>query len=240
MENIKACSLNNYLQRDGFVMCSNLLFSHQQELGINNNELLFLIKVMRHSKNFKLHDEVLDPTVSTRTLQRLRKSLKEKNLIDFKVMSTRGKDNNFITAGICYDLSNLEKRLQEISDKIAEGKNKEAEENASQYIIEFGEKSPMVKYLKKWEEHYGDKYYLSNKEKEWYNSLSEKEQGYIGRIFEWCEFDRMFKTITPRLKLFMTTKYRFDQLKSYCEEMFADEVIYNDEDIINDFINKVN
>ena len=75
---MKSSSVSNYIQRDGFVMVSNLLISYQSELGITDRELMFIIKAIKHKENYKLHDEQLDPNVSARTLQRCRKTLKEK------------------------------------------------------------------------------------------------------------------------------------------------------------------
>ena len=66
---MKSSSVSNYIQRDGFVMVSNLLISYQSELGITDRELMFIIKAIKHKENYKLHDEQLDPNVSARTLQ---------------------------------------------------------------------------------------------------------------------------------------------------------------------------
>lgn len=215
---IKSSSVSNYIQRDGFVMVSNLLISCQEELDITNRELTFLIKVMKHKENYKLHDKQLDPTVSPRTLQRCRKDLTEKGLITYKVWKYTDEKGHIHTEGITYDLSQLEEKLQQISNKIAEAKDIEATKEAKEYLIEYEEDSPIVEYVNEWENHYGDRYKISQLEKDWYNNLSKDEQEYIGRVFEYCENYRLFKEITPRLALFMKNKYRFDQLKSFCED----------------------
>lgn len=215
---MKSCVVNNYIQRDGFVMVSNLLISHQQELELTNRELTFIIKVLKHKENYKLHDDRLDPTVSKRTLQRIRKSLTDKGYLKFKVWKHSDELGHIRTEGITYDFSALEERLQQISDDIAREKESQILEEAENYIIEFGEDSPITNFLEAWEEHYGDKYRISPIEKKWYNSLSEEDQECVGRIFDYCEEYRLFKEITPRLSLFMKAKTRWTALKCYCEE----------------------
>lgn len=216
---MKSCSVNNYLQRDGFVMVSNLLIDYQTELGLSNSELNFVIKTLRHKENYKLHDSQLDPTVSKRTLQRYRKKLTEMGYLNFKVWKYTDEQGHIYTEGITYDWSQLEAKLQELSDIRAAEKDAKIEEEAKKYIIEFGEESPMGKYLLAWENHYGDVYHLTPLEKDWYNKLSEDEQILIGRIFDYCEENKLFKSITPRLALFMKSKQRFNQLREFCKDM---------------------
>lgn len=220
---IKSCAVSNYIQRDGFVMVSNLLISHQEELGITNKELNFLIKVMKHKENYKLHDSVLDPTVSSRTLQRTRKSLVDKGILTYKVWKCTDEKGHIHTEGITYDLSLLEEKLQDISNEIAYEKDIEASKEAENYLIEFGEESPMGKYLRDWENHYGDNYTLTPYERNWYNNLSEKEQKYVGCIFDYCMDNKLFKSITPRLALFIKNVQRWDQLKHYYEDSYVEE-----------------
>ena len=223
--------VNNYIQRDGFVMVSNLLIKYQQELEISNQELTFLIKVMKHKENYKLHDSQLDPTVSERTLQRRRKSLKEKGLLEFKIWRTRDSEGHIKTEGITYDLSKLEEKLQSISNKLAEIKEEKIEKETENYILEYSEDSPIRKYMEDWEKHYGDIYNLNPYEKNWYNSLSEKEQELVGNIFKYCEEMSLFKEIVPRLSLFAKSKYRMDQLKEYCRDIYSENEEKSDWDI---------
>lgn len=222
---MKSCSMSNYLQRDGFVMVSNLLITYQKELQITDRELNFIIKVTKHKENYKLHDDQLDPGVSARTLQRCRKSLTDKGYLNFKVWKYTDEKGHIHTEGITYDFSPLELKLQEISDFIAAEKESQINKEAENYIIEFGEDSPMAKYLKDWESHYGDIYRISPLEKQWYNGLSEEEQKYIGRIFDYCVDNKLFKEITPRLSLFMKTKTRWVALKEYADENEEENII---------------
>ena len=214
--------VNNYIQRDGFVMVSNLLIQYQEELGISNGELNFLIKVMKHKENYKLHDSQLDPTISSRTLQRRRKSLKDKGYLTFKVWKTRDSEGHIKTEGITYDLSFLEEKLQDLSNRISQVKEEKINKEAEDYIIEYSDKSPIRKYLTDWENHYGDSYNLTPYEKKWYNSLNEEEQSTIAEIFDFCEDYKLFKDLVPRLSLFAKSKMRFNQLKEYCIDLFAE------------------
>lgn len=214
---MNSCAVTNYMQRDGFVMVSNLLITYRAQLGISNKELLFIIEVMKHKENYKLHDEVLDPTTSSRTLQRRRKSLKEKGLLNFKIWKFTDVDGHIYTEGITYDFSPLEKKLQEISDALEEERAKKIEKEAEEYVIEYDEDSPMTKYLKDWEDHYECKYKLSAAEKNWFNKLREEDQDCIAKIFDYFEENKLFKSLTPRLALFMKNKLRWTQLKDYCE-----------------------
>ena len=220
---IKNCAVSNYIQRDGFVMVSNLLISHQEELGITNKELNFLIKVMKHKENYKLHDSVLDPTVSTRTLSRRRTDLVNKGILTYKVWKTTDESGHIKTEGITYDLTPLEEKLQSISDEIASEKDREIQKEAENYIIEFGENSPMGKFLKDWEDHYGDNYTLTPYERKWYNNLSEEDQKAVACIFDYCSDNKLFKSITPRLALFIKNKQRWDQLKAYRDDYYVEE-----------------
>lgn len=231
---MKSSMMSNYLQRDGFVMVSNLLISHQEELGITDRELTFIIKATKHKENYKLHDDTLDPTVSTRTLQRCRKSLTEKGYLNYKIWKYTDDQGRIHTEGITYDFSPLEEKLQQISNSIAEEKESQINKEAENYIIEFGEESPMAKFLSDWENHYGDKYRISPLERKWYNGLSEEEQEYIGRIFDYCSDNKLFKDITPRLSLFMKTPVRWTNLQDYCfdnpEEIFFNKL--EEEDVV--------
>lgn len=222
---MKSSSVSNYIQRDGFVMVSNLLISYQSELGITDRELMFIIKAIKHKENYKLHDEQLDPNVSARTLQRCRKSLKEKGYLNYKVWKYTDEKGHIHTEGITYDFSPLEEELQRISNLIAEEKESQINKETENYIIEYGENSPIVKYMEDWENHYGDKYRLTPAEKQWYNKLSEEEQECISRIFDFCEDMHLFKEITPRLILFVKTVSRWKQLKEYVNDNPKENIV---------------
>ena len=131
MEKIYSTPVRNYIQRNGFVMVSNLLLDFQQELGITESELSFIIKIMKNKNGYAIHDKDLDPTVCTKTLSRKRNSLKEKGLLKFSTIKSQEPiTGTFKTDGISYDLSPLEEKLQIISDKI----ESEREEKIKQHL----------------------------------------------------------------------------------------------------------
>lgn len=214
MENFQ---VSNYLQKNGFVMVSNLLLDYQTELQINDRELLFIMKALRHASTYKLHDSQLDPTVSERTLQRCRKHLKELGYLNFKVWRASDEDGKIVTAGITYDFTGLEKTLQTLSDKTST-ENIVQEAHEDKYIREYGEDSPMGRFLSAWKDRYSESYKLTKEEKKWYNSLYESQQELVGLIFPYCEEKSLFGKISPRLSLFMKTPSRWDELKEYARK----------------------
>lgn len=216
--------VNNYLQRNGFVMVSNLLLDYQTELQINDRELLFIMKALRHASTYKLHDSQLDPTVSERTLQRCRKHLKELGYLSFKVWRASDEDGKLVTAGITYDFTGLEKALQSLSDKNSlRSECQKAHEK--KYIKEYDEDSPMGRFLEAWKERYNEDYKLTKEEKKWYNSLYEGQQELVGLIFPYCEENSLFGKITPRLSLFMKTPSRWDELKKFAKKDEEENIV---------------
>lgn len=209
----------NYIQRNGFVMVSNLLLEYQQVLNLSNDELSFIIKVMKNREGYAVHDTELDPTVSTRTLQRRRKSLKEKGYLSYSIIKNYNSDGHISTVGIIYDLSKLEETLQKISDNIeikkAEKIKKDIEEKG--LIVEKDDNDGnLEKYFKDWEYNYGTKYSLTKEEKRLYNNLSSKDKECISKIFDYCNDTGIIDKITPRLILFFKTKWRFNMLRQWC------------------------
>ena len=47
---------NNNAVDKGFIALPNTIIEHHEELGINEMELIFLIKISRHTETFKVHD----------------------------------------------------------------------------------------------------------------------------------------------------------------------------------------
>ena len=229
MEKIYSTPVRNYIQRNGFVMVSNLLLDFQQELGITESELSFIIKIMKNKNGYAIHDKDLDPTVCTKTLSRKRNSLKEKGLLRFSIIKSQDPiTGTFKTDGISYDLSPLEEKLQIISDKI----ESEREEKIKQHLIrenkvvETTEDSPLETFKKDYLNYYGIEYILNEYELKKYNSLTNEEKNMISYIFNYCSDNDLFGKIVPRLSLFFKTKFRFDELRRYCRENgFTEEKI---------------
>ena len=229
MEKIYSTPVRNYIQRNGFVMVSNLLLDFQQELGITESELSFIIKIMKNKNGYAIHDKDLDSTVCTKTLSRKRNSLKEKGLLRFSIIKSQDPiTGTFKTDGISYDLSPLEEKLQIISDKIESEREEKIKQHLTREnkVVETTENSPLETFKKDYLNYYGIEYILNEYELKKYNSLSNEEKNMISYIFNYCSDNDLFGKIVPRLSLFFKTKFRFDELRRYCRENgFTEEKI---------------
>lgn len=229
MEKIYSTPVRNYIQRNGFVMVSNLLLDFQQELGITESELSFIIKIMKNKNGYAIHDKDLDSTVCTKTLSRKRNSLKEKGLLRFSIIKSQDPiTGTFKTNGISYDLSPLEEKLQIISDKIESEREEKIKQHLTKEnkVVETTEDSPLETFKKDYLNYYGIEYILNEYELKKYNSLSNEEKNMISYIFNYCSDNDLFGKIVPRLSLFFKTKFRFDELRRYCRENgFTEEKI---------------
>lgn len=229
MEKIYSTPVRNYIQRNGFVMVSNLLLDFQQELGITESELSFIIKIMKNKNGYAIHDKDLDSTVCTKTLSRKRNSLKEKGLLRFSIIKSQDPiTGTFKTDGISYDLSPLEEKLQIISDKIESEREEKIKQHLTREnkVVETTEDSPLETFKKDYLNYYGIEYILNEYELKKYNSLSNEEKNMISYIFNYCSDNDLFGKIVPRLSLFFKTKFRFDELRRYCRENgFTEEKI---------------
>ena len=229
MEKIYSTPVRNYIQRNGFVMVSNLLLDFQQELGITESELSFIIKIMKNKNGYAIHDKDLDPTVCTKTLSRKRNSLKEKGLLRFSIIKSQDSiTGTFKTDGISYDLSPLEEKLQIISDKIESEREEKIKQHLTREnkVVETTEESPLETFKKDYLNYYGIEYILNEYELKKYNSLTNEEKNMISYIFNYCSDNDLFGKIVPRLSLFFKTKFRFDELRRYCRENgFTEEKI---------------
>ena len=229
MEKIYSTPVRNYIQRNGFVMISNLLLDFQQELGITESELSFIIKIMKNKNGYAIHDKDLDPTVCTKTLSRKRNSLKEKGLLRFSIIKSQDSiTGTFKTDGISYDLSPLEEKLQIISDKIESEREEKIKQHLTREnkVVETTEESPLETFKKDYLNYYGIEYILNEYELKKYNSLTNEEKNMISYIFNYCSDNDLFGKIVPRLSLFFKTKFRFDELRRYCRENgFTEEKI---------------
>lgn len=236
MSEIYTSAVKNYIQRNGFVMVSNLLFDYQDELGISDLELTFLMRIMKNRKGYSIHDSVLDPNTSSKTLSRRRISLKEKGLINFTVVKSQGEDGKFVTKGISYDLSPLEEKLQKISDRIEDAKREEAEEIISQneeVLEDSDDDSPLSKYKRDYFNFYGVNCKFTQYELTKYNSLSEENKKLVAYIFEYCKANKLLKKIVPRLALFFQVGFRFADLKKWYLSNYSDDYCEgNDEDVM--------
>ena len=225
MSYIKSNPTTNYLQRNGFIMVSNLLIDYQEELGITDDELVFITKIMKNSSGWRLHDCDISKTVSSKTLQRRRKSLKEKGLLDYKTITITNSLGQKFNDGIMYDLSKLEEKLQSISDKIESEKinqiKQEIKDNGlevSDDLVEEISETPLSKFQKDWYNYYGTKYELSKAERDEFNSLKPEIKNCFKYVFQYCIDKNLLSKITPRISLFLKTKFRLNDLISWCKD----------------------
>ena len=224
MSYIKSNPTTNYLQRNGFIMVSNLLIDYQEELGITDDELVFITKIMKNSSGWRLHDCDISKTVSSKTLQRRRKSLKEKGLLDYKTITITNSLGQKFNDGIMYDLSKLEEKLQSISDRIESEKinqiKQEIDDNGlevSDDLVEEISETPLSKFQKDWYNYYGTKYELSKAERDEFNSLKPEIKNCFKYVFQYCIDKNLLSKITPRISLFLKTKFRLNDLISWCK-----------------------
>ena len=225
MSYIKSNPTTNYLQRNGFIMVSNLLIDYQEELGITDDELVFITKIMKNSSGWRLHDCDISKTVSSKTLQRRRKSLKEKGLLDYKTITITNSLGQKFNDGIMYDLSKLEEKLQSISDRIESEKinqiKQEIEDNGlevSDDLVEEISETPLSKFQKDWYNYYGTKYELSKAERDEFNSLKPEIKNCFKYVFQYCIDKNLLSKITPRISLFLKTKFRLNDLINWCKD----------------------
>lgn len=207
----------NYLYEHGFTMFSNLLIDYQDKLDLTNDDLVFILKVLRHKSGYKLHDSCLDKTLSTKTLQRRRKSLVEKGYLTFKVIKSNDENGGITTQGIVYDLTALEVALIQLSAEVIE-KNaeikvskevpKSEDPKSNNYFLDFQEE-----YKKR----YGKEYILSTEEKLLLRSLKKEQKECIKYIFNYTDdnAENLPEGFHPRLSFFMKINWRMDKLMEY-------------------------
>ena len=237
MVKVYSSPFKSFLLRNGYSQVSNLLFDYQKELDISDGELLLILRIIRNKNNAIIHDEKLDPTVSSKTLSRRRNSLKEKGLLNFSVVKKQ-EEIGFSTKGISYDLSPLEDKLQEISDILEEKQEKELNNYIKQekFTVEEEDLEPLDCFIKDYEKTYGKKYNPSKYEIDEYNKLDEDSKKAIAYIFKYCTDKKILGEIVPRLSLFFKTKFRYNDLINYFEENFkTDEIINNDNLILEQY-----
>lgn len=235
--------VKNYIQRNGFVMVSNLLLNFQQELDISDSELIFIIKIMKNKDGYIIHDDDLDPTVCSKTLSRRRNGLKAKGLLNFVVVKKQNPiTGKFSTQGISYDLTLLEEKLQKISDRLEKEKQSKVEKDIIKHkeIIEtVEENSPLEKYKNDFKEYYGVDYKLTEYEINCYNKLSDENKLCISYIFEYCKENELFGKLIPKLSLFFKVDFRMADLKRYCVDNGYLEILnYTVEEIYDEEFNK--
>lgn len=214
----------NYIYEYGYVMISNLLLDYQNELKLTNDEVMFIIKVFRHKNGYKLHDSILDSTLSTKTLQRRRKSLVEKGYLEYRITKSTDNNGNIITEGIVYDFTALDIALSHLASSISEKeeqKKLEKETTIIPVIEPIINKSDVIESFKdEYKKKYKKDYNLSREEKEAIKKLSKREVDALKYIFEYFEEnkDNLPKDFSPRIIFFTKVGWRMEQLISFADE----------------------
>ena len=224
----------NYIYEYGYVMISNLLVDYQNQLQLTNDEVMFIIKVFRHKNGYKLHDSVLDDTISSKTLQRRRKSLVEKGYLEFKVMKSIDDNGKIITDGIVYDFTALDVALSHLASDLSEmeaQKKLEKETTIIAPVEPIVNKSDVIESFRdEYKKKYNKEYNLSREEKDAIKKLSKKEVDALKYIFEYFEEnkDNLPPDFYPRIIFFTKVGWRMEQLVKFAEEY--EEKLKNDKE----------
>jgi len=223
----------NYIYEYGYVMISNLLIDYQNELQLTNDEVMFIIKVFRHKNGYKLHDSILDSTLSTKTLQRRRKSLVDKGYLEYRITKSTDSNGNIITEGIVYDFTALDIALSHLASDLSE---KEEEKQKEEKIVKtpikpIVNKNDVIESFKdEYKKKFKKDYNVSREEKEAIKRLTKKEINALKYIFEYCEEnkDNLPENFCPRIIFFTKVGWRMEQLVSFAEEY--EERLKNDKE----------
>lgn len=205
----------NFMYDYGFTMCSNLLIDYQDKLNLTNDDIIFIIKVLRHKSGYRLHDSCLDSTLSTKTLQRRRKALVDKGYLTFKVIKATDETGAIITQGILYDLTELNMALIGLANELNE---KEAEVKISKpAFIAINHDDYYSDFQKEYYKRYNKEYHISNIEKTKLKSLKKEEKESIKYIFDYIDdnLNNLPTDFHPRLSFFIKLNWRMEKLVEY-------------------------
>lgn len=223
----------NNLLDSGFVMIPNLLLDYQDELELTDDELLFIIKIFRHHESFKLHDKQIDDKVSSKTLQRRRKSLKEKGYLETTIYKYQDKNGTWVNDGVLYDFSGLILKLTEITPKKNLSPSGHFEEKIGHEVplnnTNYNTTSYIFKFTEEFEKRYKTKYILSSEEKLLLRNSSEEFKKSIPYIFEYADsykaMNKLDEEVVPRLIFFLKVPFRQRELISFAQDiLFAEEL----------------
>lgn len=215
---------------EGFLAIPNILIDYQGELGLTDDELLFIVKTMRHAEAFKVHDYQLSEDVSSKTMQRRRKTLKDKGYLEVEIHKMQQEDGTWITEGIIYNYRGLMLALNELYNKsLAERSNderpraqKSALHNTNKILA--GESFPaeVNEFMDKYKHKYGCDYKLTKDEKLLLENASPEFLRSIPFIPEYTDYQKEFgklpTTFTGRLIFFQKVLWRQAELVSFADE----------------------
>jgi hypothetical protein len=220
----------NNLLDSGFLMVPNLLIDNQEELGLSDDELLFIIKTMRHQESYKIHDNQLSETLSSKTMQRRRKSLKDKGYLEVEIHKMQIEDGTWLTEGIVYNYEGLMIALNALDNKIKSERSKMSQNKTATSVLHNNnkilaqEKIPeeVVKYMDKYKTKYGVDYKLTNDEKLLLEKASPEFLRSIPFIFDYTDYQKEYgklpSTFNGRLIFFQKVLWRQSELVAFADE----------------------
>lgn len=219
----------NHLFDYGFSMIPNILLDNQGELGISDEELLLIIKASRHAEMYKIHDAQLDPTVSDKTLQRRRKSLKEKGYLETTVYKSQNEDGTWHTDGIIYDLTKLNIILQDLADKASAERTKKVKEQTKTSTLHntnYNTNREISIFTEQYKTRYGIDYKITSTEKLLLHSAPKEFNDAIPYIFEYSDYQKqdgkLKEEFVPRLVFFLKVKFRQAELIEFANRCIGE------------------
>ena len=231
---------NNILD-NGFLAIPNVLIDKQEELGISDDELLFIIKTMRHHESFKIHDSQISKSLNPKTLQRRRQSLKEKGYLETQVYKVQDDDGTWSTTGIIYDYKNLLLALNDVAPKTETNENElfglpsertvkakgEPPKSTLHNTIYNTTREEFKKFEADYKSKYGKSYRYSSEEKQMLANASEDFISSIKYIFDYTnerlETGDLEATFVPRLIFFLKVDFRQAQLIEFAKDREYEE-----------------
>lgn len=217
----------------GWILVPNTLIDKQKELDLSDDDLAFIIKIIRFSRGVALSDKKFESILSSRTLQRRRQSLINKGYLSVyhKKESFEKEEKKYRTIGIVYDLSGLKNAI----DLITKEQNKAPTERKSNYRQEnfrgnfycsekmFSKLSYLSDSIKSSLNTFFDEYFNFYSE---YYSLIEKDLSVDLGILENAKYIMDYvkrcptweSGMTPRLVFFEKVSFRRKELVSFVRE----------------------
>ena len=215
----------------GFLAIPNLLLDNYEELGLNDDEVFFVIKCMRHKDDFRIHDEQLSKNLSSKTMQRRRNSLKVKGFLETTVFKEQNEDGTWSTLGIEYDFSNLILALTQVADKLSAERAKlssikpkvtalhNTNHNTSR---KFEIPAEVNTFLNNYKTNYGLDYKLTSTEKLLLEKASPEFLRSIPFISEYTKYQKEYgklpASFTGRLIFFQKVDFRQAELIAFAND----------------------
>lgn len=216
----------NLILDQGFIMVPNLLLDYQEDLGLSDDELLFIIKVLRHHETFRIHDKDLSQSVSEKTLQRRRASLKNKGYLDTTVFKSQDANGTWITNGITYDFTKLLLAISEIYNSKNKVEAKEEPRKIPKQIKQSHSKE-VNEFITEFESKYNYKYKLTQEEELLLKNASPEFIRSIPYILKYVndkgEAGDLPEGFTPKLIFFLKVDFRKEELIKYASELIEEK-----------------